>query len=124
MNKNIITEINSIMFKKVITSLSVLSFLSFGNVGTAKAADAPAIWLKVTADGVAGSSPSLNQINAKGKDVKISKKKCKGNSGKTIGALAGGLFGASRGKNTKQKIAGAATGAVVGAAAGSALDDC
>ena len=112
------------MFKTVITSVSVLSLLSFGNIGSLKAADAPATWLKVTAKGVAGSSPSLNKINAKGKDVKISKKKCKGNSGKTIGALAGGLFGASRGKNTKQKIAGAAAGAVVGAAAGSALDDC
>ena len=112
------------MFKIVITSLSVLSFLSFGNIGSLKAADAPATWLEVTAKGVAGSSPSLNKINAKGKDVKISKKKCKSNSGKTIGALAGGLFGASRGKNTKQKIAGAAAGAVVGAAAGSALDDC
>ena len=112
------------MFKIVITSLSVLSFLSFGNVGTVKAADAPAIWLKATADGVAGSSPSLNKINAKGKDVKISKKKCKGNSGKTFGALAGGLLGASRGKSTKGKIVGAAAGAAIGAAAGSALDDC
>lgn len=112
------------MFKIVITSFSVLSFLSFGNIGTLKAADAPATWLKVTAKGVTGSAPILNKINAKGKNVKISKKKCKSNSGKTIGALAGGLFGASRGKNTKQKIAGAAAGAVVGAAAGSALDDC
>ena len=112
------------MFKIAITSLSVLSFLSFGSIGSLKAADAPATWLKVTANGVAGSSPSLNKINAKGKDVKISKKKCKSNSGKTIGALAGGLFGASRGKNTKQKITGAAAGAIVGAAAGSALDDC
>ena len=112
------------MFKIAITSLSVLSFLSFGNIGSLKAADAPATWLRVTANGVAGSSPSLNNINAKGKDVKISKKKCKSNSGKTIGALAGGLFGASKGKNTKQKIAGGAAGAIVGAAAGSALDDC
>ena len=112
------------MFKIVITSVSVLSFLSFGNIGSLKAADAPVRWLKVTANGVAGSSPSLNKINAKGKDVKISKKKCKSNSGKTIGALAGGFFGASRGNNTKQKIVGAAAGAVMGAAAGSALDDC
>ena len=65
------------MFKIVITSVSVLSFLSFGNIGSLKAADAPATWLKVTAKGVAGSSPSLNKINAKGKDVKISKKNVK-----------------------------------------------
>ena len=112
------------MFKKVVTSLSVLSFLSFGNIGTVKAADAPAIWLKVTADGVAGSSPSLNKINAKGKDVKISRKECKSNTGKAIGAIAGGLFGASRGKNAKSAAAGAVVGAGVGAAAGSAFDDC
>ena len=112
------------MFKRVITSLSVLSFLSFGNVTTVKAAEAPAIWLKVTADGVAGSAPSLNRINAKGKEVKISKKKCKSNSGKAFGAIAGGLFGASRGKSTKSKIAGAAAGATVGAVAGSTLDEC
>ena len=112
------------MFKRLITSLSVLSILSFGNVGTVKAADAPAIWLKVTADGVAGSAPSLNKINAKGKEVKISKKKCKGNSGKALGAIAGGLFGASRGKSTGSKIKGAAAGAVVGAGMGSALDEC
>ena len=111
------------MFKKLITSLSVLTFLSFGNIGPLSAAEAPAIWLKVTADGVAGSSPNLNKINAKGKDVKISKK-CKNNKGKTFGAIAGGLFGASRGKSTGSKIAGAAAGAAVGAAAGSAIDGC
>ena len=112
------------MFKTVITSLSVLSFISFGNVGTVKAVDVPAVWLKVTANGVAGSSPSLNQINARGKDVKISKKKCKKNTGKALGALAGGFLGASKGKSTKGKILGAAAGATVGVAAGATIDGC
>tara|TARA_Y100001978_G_C23609799_1_gene392966 strand:+ start:487 stop:825 length:339 start_codon:yes stop_codon:yes gene_type:complete len=112
------------MFKRVITSLSVLSFISFGNFVAVNAADEPAIWLKVTADGVAGSSPNLNKINARGKDVKISKKKCKKNNAKTFGAIAGGIFGATRGRNTRSQIAGAATGAIVGAAAGSAIDGC
>ena len=97
--------------------------MSFGNITIANAADQPAIWLKVTADGVPGSAPLLNKINAKGKNVKISKNKCN-NTGKTLGAIAGGLFGASKGKSNKSKIAGAAAGAVVGAAAGSAIDGC
>ena len=111
------------MFKKTISTLSFLSFLSFGSVTAANAADQPAIWLKVTADGVPGSAPLLKKINAKGKSVKISKNKCN-NKGKTIGAIAGGLFGASRGGSGKSKITGAAAGALVGAAAGSAIDGC
>ena len=111
------------MIKKTIYSLSILCFFSFGTFTGVKAADEPAIWLAVTADGVSGSAPSPNSIKAKGKETKISKKKCK-NNGRAIGAIAGGLFGASRGKNTRSAAAGAVTGAVVGAAAGSALDDC
>ena len=111
------------MFKKTISTLSFLSFLSFGSLTAANAADQPAIWLKATADGVPGSAPLLNKIKAKGKNVKISKNKCN-DTGKTFGAIAGGLFGASRGKSNKSKIAGAAAGAVIGAAAGSAIDGC
>ena len=49
------------MFKKTISTLSFLSFLSFGSVTAANAADQPAIWLKVTADGVPGSAPLLKK---------------------------------------------------------------
>ena len=111
------------MIKKTISALSILCFFSFGTFTGVKAADEPAIWLTVTADGVPGSAPSPNTIKAKGKETKISKKKCK-NNGRAIGAIAGGLFGASRGKNPRSAAAGAVVGAGVGAAAGSALDDC
>ena len=112
------------MFKKTFSSLSVLSLFSLGIVTHINAADLPAVWLKVTADGVPGSAPSLNRIKAKGKNLIISKNKCKKNTGKTIGAIAGGIFGASKGKSNKSKIAGAASGAIIGAAAGSAIDGC
>ena len=111
------------MIKKTIYALSILCFVSFGTFTGVKAADKPAIWLTVTADGVPGSAPSPNTIKAKGKETKISKKKCK-NNGRAIGAIAGGLFGASRGKNPRSAAAGAVVGAGLGAAAGSALDDC
>ena len=112
------------MFKKTFSSLSVLSLFSLGIVTHINAADLPAVWLKVTADGVPGSAPSLNRIKAKGKNPIISKNKCKKNTGKTIGAIAGGIFGASKGNSKKSKIAGAASGAIIGAAAGSAIDGC
>ena len=112
------------MLKKIVSSISIFSLLSFGTLSATQAADKPASWLPVTADGVRGSAPSANTINAKGKDTKISKKKCKKNTGKTLGAIAGGLWGASRGNSTGSKIAGAASGAAVGAAAGTALDGC
>ena len=100
------------MFKKTFSSLSVLSLFSLGIVTPINAADLPAVWLKVTADGVPGSAPSLNRIKAKGKNPIISKNKCKKNTGKTFGAIAGGIFGASKGKSNKSKIAGAASGAL------------
>ena len=111
------------MLKKTISTLSVLSFLTLGCFNPIKAIEKPATWLTVTAEGVPGSAPSPNTIKAKGKEKKISKKKCK-NNGRAIGAIAGGLFGASRGKNPKSAAVGAVVGAGVGAAAGSALDDC
>ena len=55
------------MFKKTFSSLSVLSLFSLGIITHINAADLPALWLKVTADGVPGSAPSLNRIKAKGK---------------------------------------------------------
>ena len=112
------------MLKKTFSSLSVLSLFSLGIVTPINAADLPAVWLKVTADGVPGSAPSLNRIKAKGKNPIISKNKCKKNTGKTIGAIAGGIFGASKGKSNKSKIAGAASGAIIGTAAGSVIDGC
>ena len=58
------------MFKKIFSSISVLSIFSLGIVTHINAADLPAVWLKVTADGVPGSAPSLNKIKAKGKSEK------------------------------------------------------
>ena len=112
------------MFKKIVSTISIFSFLSFGTFSAAQAADAPASWLPVTADGVRGSAPSPNTIKAKGKDTKISKNKCKKNTGKALGAIAGGFFGAQRGKTTKSKAVGAVVGATAGAAAGKAIDGC
>ena len=111
------------MLKQTISTLSIFSILGFGSINSLQAVEKPAVWLPVTANGVSGSAPSLNSIKAKGKETKISKKKCKTN-GRAIGAIAGGLFGASRGKNAKSAAAGAVVGAGVGAAAGAALDDC
>ena len=111
------------MIKNILSALYIFTFLSFGGLGSIEAKENPAKWLEVTADGVPGSAPSTNTINAKGKGKKISKRKCK-NNGRAIGAIAGGLFGASRGKNAKSAAAGAVVGAGVGAAAGSAFDDC
>ncbi len=114
------------MIKKAISVLSILCFSCFGTITGVKAADEPAIWLTVTADGVPGSAPTPNTIKAKGKDTKISKNKnkCKKNSGKALGAIAGGIFGSSRGKSNKDKIMGAAAGAGIGLAAGAAIDGC
>ena len=112
------------MIKKAISVLSILCFSCFGTFTGIKAADEPAIWLSVTADGVPGSAPTPNSIKAKGKDTKISKNKCKTNSGKALGAIAGGIFGASRGKSNKDKIIGAAAGAGIGLAAGAPIDGC
>ena len=102
--------------------------MTLGILIPTNAAEQPATWLKVTASGVPGSAPSSNRrISTKGKtkgNKLISNKKCDQNKGKTFGALAGGLFGASRGKSTKSKITGAAAGAIIGAAAGSAIDGC
>ena len=111
------------MFKKIFSALSIFTLLSFGGIESIEAKESPAKWLAVTADGVPGSAPSPNTIKATGKGRKISKKKCK-NNGRAIGAIAGGLFGASRGKNGKSAAAGAVVGAGVGATAGSAFDDC
>ena len=77
----------------------------------------------------------INEINTKnkikGNTIKktkgnklISNKECDQNTGKTLGALAGGLFGSSRFKSKRGKIAGAATGAIIGAGAGSTIDGC
>ena len=112
------------MFKKVVSTISIFSFLSFGTLSAVKAADEPASWLPVTANGVRGSAPSPNTISAKGKDTKISKNKCKKNKGKVLGAIAGGIFGSSRGTSTVDKIMGAAAGAGIGVAAGASIDGC
>ena len=92
------------MFKKTFSSLSVFSLFSLGIVTPINAADLPAVWLKVTADGVPGSAPSLNRIKAKGKNPIISKNKCKRNRGKTIVAIAGRIFVASKEKVIKVKL--------------------
>ena len=112
------------MQKKIISTLSVLSFLAIGSITPINAIEKPATWLKVTADGIPGSAPSPNKINAKGKDTKISKKKCKKNTGKALGAIAGGFFGAQRGNTSKSKVAGAVIGATAGAGVGRAVDGC
>ena len=112
------------MLKKSFSSLSVLGLFSLGILTPLNSSELPAVWLKVTAEGIPGSAPSLNRINAKGKNSMISKNKCKDNKGKTFGAIAGGLFGAAQGKSKKDKITGAAAGAIMGAAAGSAIDGC
>ena len=112
------------MIKKTIYALTIICFSCFGTITGFKAADEPAIWLTVTADGVPGSAPSPNKINAKGKDTKISRKKCKKNTGKTLGAIAGGFFGAQRGNTSKSKVAGAVIGATAGAGVGRAVDGC
>ena len=112
------------MIKKTIYALTIICFSCFGTITGVKAADEPAVWLTVTADGVPGSAPTPNTIKAKGKDTKISKNKCNKNVLKTLGAVGGGFFGASRGKSAKDKVVGAAAGAVVGAATGAALDGC
>ena len=116
------------MLRKTFSSLYFLSFISLGVLTPTNAADQPAIWLKVTASGVPGSAPSFNRrisntSKTKGNKL-ISNKKCDQNTGKTLGALAGGLFGSSRFKSNKGKIAGAATGAIIGAGSGSTIDGC
>lgn len=98
--------------------------MTLGTLTPIYAIEKPATWLTVTADGVPGSAPSLNKIKAKGKDTKISKKKCKKNTGKALGAIAGGFFGAQRGNTSKSKVVGAVVGAAAGAAAGQAIDGC
>ena len=131
------------MQKKIFSSLYFLSFISLGILSPINAADQPAIWLKVTASGVPGSAPSFNRRisntgNTKGNKLSttgntknktkgnklISNKECDQNTGKKLGAIAGGLFGSSRFKSNKGKIAGAATGAIIGAASGSTIDGC
>ena len=112
------------MFKKTFSTLSLLSLFSLGIVSNINAADLPAVWLKVTADGVPGSAPNLNRINVKGKNPVISKNKCKKNTGKALGAIAGGIFGASKGKSNKSKIIGGAAGAIIGAGVGGEIDGC
>lgn len=112
------------MFKKIVTTISVFSLLSFGAFSVVKAKDEPASWLPVTADGVRGSAPSPKTIRATGKETKISKNKCKKNTGKALGAIAGGFFGAQRGNTSKSKAVGAVVGAAAGAAAGQAIDGC
>ena len=114
----------------IFSAISFLNLLNFNSVIAAdKAADKPAVWLKVTASGVPGSAPSLNRristtgntkTKTKGNKL-ISNKKCPQNTGKTFGALAGGLFGSSRFKSNRGKIAGAATGAIIGAGAANAF---
>ena len=120
------------MLKKTFSALFFLSFTSLGILTPINASDQPAIWLKVTASGVPGSAPSLNRrisntgntkTKTKGNKL-ISNTKCPQNTGKTIGALAGGLFGSSRFKSNRGKIAGAASGAIIGAGAGSTIDGC
>ena len=116
------------MFKKTFSSLYFLSFINIGILSPINAAEQPAIWLKVTASGVPGSAPSLKRRitttgNKKGNKL-ISNKECNQNTGKTIGALAGGLFGSSRFKSKQGKVAGAAAGAIIGAGGGSSIDGC
>ena len=120
------------MLKKTFSALFFLSFTGLGILTPINSAELPAIWLKVTASGVPGSAPSLNRristkgntnIKAKGNKL-ISNKECPQNTGKRFGALAGGLFGSSRFKSNKGKIAGAASGAIIGAGAGSTIDGC
>ena len=119
------------MLKKTFSSLHFLSFITLGVLTPINAAEQPAIWLKVTASGVPGSAPSLNRISTTGNtktrtkaNKLISNKKCPQNTGKTFGALAGGLFGSSRFRSNKGKIAGAASGAIIGAGAGTTIDGC
>ena len=116
------------MLKKTFSSLYFLSFISLGILSPINAAEQPAIWLKVTASGVPGSAPSLKRritttSNTKSNKL-ISNKECNKNTGKTIGALAGGIFGSSRFKSKKAKITGAAAGAIIGAGGGSSIDGC
>ena len=116
------------MLKKTFSSLYFLSFISLGISSPINAAEQPAIWLKVTANGLPGSAPGLNRRinttgNIKGNNL-ISNKECDQNTGKTIVNIAGGLFKSSRFKSNKGKIAGAAAGAIIGANAGSTIDGC
>ncbi len=108
--------------------LYFLSFISLGTLPPINAAEQPAIWLKVTANGVPGTVPSLKKRisttgNTEGNKL-ISNKECNQNTSKTIGALAGGFFGSSRFKSNRGKIAGAASGAIIGAGEGSSIDGC
>ena len=128
------------MLKKTFSSLYFLSFICLGIPSHINAAEQPAIWLKVTASGVPGSAPNFNRRisttgNTKNKikgntlnrtkgNKLISNKECDQNTGKTLGALAGGLFGSSRFKSNRGKIAGAAAGTIIGAGAGSSVDGC
>ena len=120
------------MLKKTFSSLYFFSFISLGILTPINALEQPAIWLKVTASGVPGSAPNLNRrISTTGNTINktkgnklISNKECDQNTGKTLGALAGGLFGSSRFKSNRGKIAGAASGAIIGAGAGSTIDGC
>ena len=116
------------MLKKTFSSLYFFGFTSLGILSPINAAEQPAIWLKVTANGLPGSAPSLNRIinttsNTKGNNL-ISNKECDQNKGKTIVNLAGGLFKSSRFKSNKGKIAGAASDAIIGANAGRTIDGC
>ena len=128
------------MLKKTFYSLYFFSLISLGTLTPIIAAEQPAIWLKVTASGVPGSAPNFNRRisttgntknKIKGNTVNkikgnklISNKECDQNKGKTLGALAGGLFGSSRFKSKKGKIGGAAAGAIIGAGVGSSIDGC
>ena len=114
--------------RTIIYIFSAISFLNLISLPSIYAADKPAVWLKVTASGVPGSAPSLKRKitttgNKKGNKL-ISNKECNQNTGKTIGALAGGLFGSSRFKSKQGKVAGAAAGAIIGAGGGSSIDGC
>tara|TARA_A100001035_G_scaffold261757_1_gene240980 strand:+ start:409 stop:759 length:351 start_codon:yes stop_codon:yes gene_type:complete len=116
------------MLKKTFSLLYFLGFINLGILPSINAAEQPAIWLKVTANGVPGSAPSLKRNisttgNTKSNKL-ISNKECNQNTGKTIRAFAGGLFGSSRFKSNKGKIAGAATGAIIGAGEGTSIDGC
>ena len=53
------------MLKKIVSSISIFSLLSFGTFSATQAADKPASWLPVTADGVRGSAPNPNKIQVK-----------------------------------------------------------
>tara|TARA_A100001388_G_scaffold252333_1_gene214743 strand:+ start:713 stop:1099 length:387 start_codon:yes stop_codon:yes gene_type:complete len=128
------------MLKKTFSSLYFFSLISLGILTPINALEQPAIWLKVTASGVPGSAPNLNRristtgntknkikgntINKTKGNKLISNKECDQNTGKTLGALAGGLFGSSRFKSNRGKIAGAASGAIIGAGAGTTIDGC